>query len=67
MLTSIEPLYQNQSGAVVKQLLLVIYADFRRTTIAEIDKIMTKFQRPQIVLDRAWAKTVSCIISSQST
>ena len=35
MLISIAPLYQNQSGEVVKELLLIIYVDFRGTTIAK--------------------------------
>ena len=35
MLISIAPLYQNQSGDVVKELLLIIYVDFRGTTIAK--------------------------------
>ena len=38
MLISIAPLYQNQSGAVVKQLYLVIYVDFQGKTIAKISE-----------------------------
>ena len=37
MSISIAPLYENQSGDVVKELLLVIYVDFRGTTIAKIE------------------------------
>ena len=35
MLINIAPLNQNQSEAAVKQLFLVIYADFRGTAIAK--------------------------------
>ena len=38
MLVRIGPLYQNQSGDVEKELLLVIYVDFRGTTIAKINE-----------------------------
>ena len=38
MLISIAPLYQNQSGDVVKELLLVSYVDFRGITIAKINE-----------------------------
>ena len=37
MLINIAPLYQNQSGTIVKQLILVIYANFRGTAIAKIN------------------------------
>ena len=37
-LINIAPLYQNQFGAVVKLLFLVIYADFRGTIIAKISE-----------------------------
>ena len=35
MLISIAPLYQNQCGDVVRELFLIIYVDFRETTIAK--------------------------------
>ena len=38
MLISMAPLYQNQAGAVEKQLFLVIYADFRGTAVAKINE-----------------------------
>ena len=38
MLISIAPLYQNQSGDVIKELLLVIYVNFRGTTIENINE-----------------------------
>ena len=38
MLINTGPLYQNQAGAVEKQLLLVIYADFRGTAVAKISE-----------------------------
>ena len=36
MLMSIAPLYQNQSGDVVKELLLAIYVNFLGTIIAKV-------------------------------
>ena len=38
MLINIAPLYQNQSGDVVKELLLLIYVVFPGTTIAKINE-----------------------------
>ena len=38
MLVNITPLYPNQSGDVVKELLIVIYVDFKKTTIAKLSE-----------------------------
>ena len=48
MLISIAPLYQNQSGDVVKELLLVIYADFLGTSVAKISEALRNFKGPKL-------------------
>ena len=56
MLIRTEPLCQNQSGDVVKELLLVIYAHLRGPTIAKINEACRNSKGPRLLQIKHWLK-----------